>query len=164
MKGLTRKTIVTAAALLIVFPTLAAADPAANKVTAARVLLEKVGQGKFDHLEEIYGPGYVNRAFPHDLTLEEDNASTRTVRAAIPELKISIDHIVGEGDLVAVHWRATGANTVAAPPFPGTGRSVVIDGISLFRFQHDRIVEEWSTYDNLATMEQLGMLPAAPPR
>ena len=38
--------------------------------------------------------------------------------------------------------------------------AVAIDGMTFFRFKDGRIVEEWSTYDNLSVMQQLGMLPA----
>jgi hypothetical protein len=40
----------------------AAADEAANVTTAKRVFLEKMGQGRFDRLDEIYGPGFVGAA------------------------------------------------------------------------------------------------------
>ena len=51
----------------------ALADIGADKVTASRVLLEKMGQGDFGKLDEIYGPGFVAHAGGKDYTLEEDN-------------------------------------------------------------------------------------------
>ncbi len=93
-------------------------------------------------------------------TLAEDEASGKQLRAAFPDLQLKLDRIIAEGDLVSLHWSATGTNTVAAAPFPGTGKTVAIDGMSFFRFADGKIVEEWSTYDNLTIMQQLGLIPA----
>lgn len=153
-----RSVLLVAAALQIAaLP--ARAGPAENRATAARILLERMGQGRFEIDADIYGPGFVAHGFGRDFTLAEDQASGRALRAAFPDLAVRVDRSVAEGDLVAVHWSATGTNTAAGAMFPGNGRRVTIDGMSFFRFANGRIVEEWSTYDNLAVMRQLGMLP-----
>lgn len=136
-------------------PPPAAAGIAADKVTASRVLLEKMGKGDFSRLDEIYGPGFVAHAGAQDFTLEEDNASGKAIRAAVPDLRVSIAHLIGENDRVAVHWRATGTNSVAAAGMPGKGKKMAVEGMTIFRFKEGRIVEEWSLMDRLAMMMQL---------
>jgi steroid delta-isomerase-like uncharacterized protein len=133
---------------------------ASNKATAARVLLEKMGQGRFEISEEIYAKDFVAHGFGRDYTLDEDNRSGRSIRAAFPNLKVSVERIVEEGDLVAVHWRSSGVNSVKTGSFPGTGKTVAIDGMTFFRFVNGRIAEEWSTYDNLGVLQQLGVIEA----
>ncbi|MBC7989287.1 MAG: ester cyclase [Luteimonas sp.] len=152
LTGLTAATLVLSAAV--------SAGPVEDKLTASRVLLEKMGQGKFEISDEIYGPGFVAHGFGRDYSLEEDNASGRALRAAFPDLKVAVDRTVAEGDLVAVHWSSSGSNSVKTESFPGNGKTVAIDGMTFFRFKDGRIVEEWTTYDNLSLMKQLGMLPA----
>lgn len=147
-------------ASILAFPVLAIAGPAENTVTAKRVLLEKMGQGRFEIVEEIYGPGFVAHGFGRDYSLADDDASGRALRAAFPDLKVWVDRTVAQGDMVAVHWRSSGTNSVKVGSFPGTGKTVTVDGMTFFRFEDGRIVEEWSAYDNLAVMQQLGMLPA----
>jgi steroid delta-isomerase-like uncharacterized protein len=151
-----------AAKLLIILSLLApsaaiAATPEANEKVAARVFLEKMGQGRFDKLDEIYGPGFI----AHDTnggtyTLEEDNASGREWRKAAPDLTVTIERIVGAKDLVAVHFRGSGTNTVAAAGLPGTGRKMSVQGMTFFRFKDGRIVEEWSLIDIAGLMRQVG--------
>jgi steroid delta-isomerase-like uncharacterized protein len=133
----------------------ALADIGADKVTASRVLLEKMGQGDFGKLDEIYGPGFVAHAGGKDYTLEEDNYSGQAIRAAVPDLRVMVDRLIGEGDLVAVHWRARGTNSVAAAGMPGKGATMEVEGMTIFRFRDGRIVEEWSLTDRLALMNQL---------
>lgn len=133
----------------------ASADIAADKVTASRVLLEKMGRGDFSKLHEIYGPGFVAHAGGKRFSLEEDNASGRAIRSAVPDLQVIVDHLIGEGDLVAVRWRAKGTNSVAAAGMPGNGATMEVEGMTIFRFNNGRIVEEWSLTDRLAMMNQL---------
>ena len=148
------------AALLVSLPAAAPAGPAENKAIASRVMLEKMGQGRFDIQPELYGPGFVAHGFGRDYTLAEDEASGRHLRSAFPDLVVKVDRIIAEGDMVALHWSSAGTNTVAVPGFPGEGKRAAIDGMSFFRFADGKIVEEWSTYDNLTIMKQLGLLPA----
>ena len=148
------------ALLLASLPAAALAGPAENKAVASRVLLEKMGQGRFDIQPELYGPGFVAHGFGRNYTLAEDEASARQLRAAFPDLVVKVDRIIAEGDMVALHWSSSGTNTVAVPGFPGQGKRATVDGMSFFRFADGKIVEEWSTYDNLSILKQLGLIPA----
>ena len=148
------------ALLLASLPAAALAGPAENKAVASRVLLEKMGQGRFDIQPELYGPGFVAHGFGRNYTLAEDEASARRLRAAFPDLVVKVDRIIAEGDMVALHWSSSGTNTVAVPGFPGQGKRATVDGMSFFRFADGKIVEEWSTYDNLTILKQLGLIPA----
>ena len=133
----------------------AIADPEANTRIAKRVFLEKMGEGRFDKLDEIYGPGFVAHGGSRDYTLDEDNESGKAWRAAFPDLKVAVERTVADGDLVAVHWSATGTNTVAAAGMPGTGKKAAIEGMTFFRFEGGRIVEEWSVMDLAALARQM---------
>ncbi|MGH8178781.1 MAG: ester cyclase [Steroidobacter sp.] len=148
-------TILATFGVIVLFASAARADPEANTRTAKRVLLEKMGEGKFDKLDEIYGPGFVAHGASRDYTLEEDNASGKAWRTAIPDLKVSVERTVANGDLVAVHWKATGTNTVAAAGMPGKGARATAEGMTFFRFAADRIVEEWSVMDIATLNKQL---------
>src|SRR5688572_4497841 len=102
-----------AAGLCAAVPTVATAGPEENKAIAERLLLERMGQGRFEISEEIYGPGFVAHGFGRDFTLAEDEESGRALRRAFPDLSVQVDRVVGEGELVAVHWSATGTNSIA---------------------------------------------------
>lgn len=153
-----RASVVLAACIFFVSPAAAKENPRANAATASRVLLEKMGQGRFEISDEIYGPGFVAHGFGRDYSLAEDNASGKQIRDAFPDLKVAVLRTVANGDLVAVHWQSNGTNTVKVGPFPGSGTRVTIDGMTFFRFAGGRIVEEWTTYDNLRIMQQLGLV------
>lgn len=150
-------------AILIAVPLLAAAPPPveaeANRHVAERVFLEKMGQGRFDRLEEIYAPGFVAHGPTGDSSLAEDNASGQEWRRAFPDLKVTVARTAVDGDLVAVHWHAAGTNSVAAAGLPGKGGAMSIDGMTFFRFAQGRIAEEWSLIDMATMLAQLGGKP-----
>ena len=137
------------------FHGLAVAADVDNVRTAKRVFLEKMGEGRFDALDEIYGPGFVAHGSDRDYTLEEDNESGKAWRAAFPDLKVTVERTAASDDLVAVHWKATGTNTVAAAGLPGNGAKAAVEGMTFFRFVAGRIVEEWSLMDMATLMRQM---------
>jgi steroid delta-isomerase-like uncharacterized protein len=148
-------TIFASTVLLSLAATCAEADPAANTQTARRVFLEKMGEGRFDKLDQIYGPGFVAHGSSRDYTLEEDNESGKAWRAAFPDLKVSVERTVADDEFVAVHWSAAGTNTVAAAGTPGQGKKARVEGMTFFRFADGRIIEEWSIIDLAALNKQL---------
>jgi steroid delta-isomerase-like uncharacterized protein len=139
---------------------MACATPASaetvNHRTAAHVFLVKMGKGDFSGLDRIYGPDFVVHSAGKNFTLEEDNESGKALRAAAPDVNVTVERMAGEAELVAVHWRAVGTNTVASAGMPGNGKSFDVEGMTFFRFDQGRIVEEWSVTDWTSLMKQLG--------
>jgi steroid delta-isomerase-like uncharacterized protein len=133
----------------------ARADTSANVRTAKRVFLESLAQGRFDRLPEIYAPNFVGHGASANYTLEQDTAATQSWRTAMPDLKVTVERTVAEKDLVAVHWKLIGTNTVAVGEMPGKGDRIGIEGMSFFRFSAGRIIEEWSIVDVATLRKQL---------
>ena len=126
-----------------------------NVRTATRVFLEKMGEGRFDRLNEIYAPGFVAHGASRDYDLEQDNESSRSWRTALPDLKVAVQRTVANKDFVAVHWKAIGTNSVAAEGMPGNGARLSVEGMTFFRFSSGRIIEEWSVIDVAEVRKQL---------
>ena len=121
---------------------------------ARRMLLECLGEGRCEALESLYTADFIAHGASANYTLQQDMAATRSWRAAMPDLAVSIERTVADGDMVAVHWKAAGTNTVAAGGLPGNGERWGIEGMTMFRFTGGRIAEEWSVLD-VATLRRL---------
>ena len=126
-----------------------------NVRTAKRVFLENMAEGRFERLDEIYGRNFVAHGAAADYTLEQDSAATKSWRAAMPDLKVTVERTVADKDLVAVHWKVLGTNTVVAGGMPGNGARIGIEGMSFFRFSSGRIVEAWTIVDIATLRKQL---------
>lgn len=139
----------------------ARAGPEHNVQVAKRVFLENLAMGRFERLDEIYGPGFVAHAVSRDYSLEQNNDASRSWRAAMPDLKVSVLRTVADRDQVAVHWHITGTNSVAAGGMPGNGDRIGIEGMTIYRFVSGHIVEEWSVIDIATLRNQVERPPPA---
>jgi len=132
-----------------------------NKQTV-RSFFDVLDQGRLDKYAESHAKDFVAHGRDHDGTLEEDMAAAQEERKALPDMRMRVNQILAERDLVAVHWTASGTNTQAGMGFPATGKTIKIDGITLFRFRDGKICEEWSAWDMLSVLRQAGLY--SPPK
>jgi steroid delta-isomerase-like uncharacterized protein len=79
---------------------------------------------------------------------------------AFPDLKFTIEAQIAEGDQSIVHWTARGTHQGMLGPVPPTGKSATTPGITLTRWANGKVVDIWTYWDNLALMQQLGVIPA----
>ena len=80
---------------------------------------------------------------------------------AIPDLRIEVIDVLGDGDKVAVHWHLTG--TFAGPgQFNGlepNGARLDLTGVDVLTIQDGKIVRNDAYTDNMTIARQLGMMP-----
>ncbi len=142
------------------------AQPASEQeknTNVARSFFEEVlGQGRLDRYSESHAKDFVAHGATHDATLEEDMAAAREEHQAMPDMRVTVNQMAAEKDLVAVYWTAAGTNTQAGMGFPATGKKIKISGMTFFRFKEGKICEEWSVWDMLSAMRQAGLLPSQP--
>ena len=133
-----------------------------NKQTARSFFEDVLDQGRFDKYAESHAKDFVAHGRDHDYTLEEDMTAAKEERKALPDMRMRANQILAERDLVSVYWSVSGTNTQAGMGFPATGKTVKIDGMTLFRFREGKICEEWSVWDMLSVLRQLGLY--SPPK
>ena len=79
---------------------------------------------------------------------------------AFPDLRITIDDQVAEGDMVVTRWTSHGTNTGSLFGMPATNKSATITGITISRIVDGKAVETWTNFDNLGMLQQLGVIPS----
>ncbi|MGB9236232.1 MAG: ester cyclase [Terriglobales bacterium] len=139
-----------------------ASEQERNKIVARNFFEEVIGRGQLDKYEESHTKDFVAHAGDRTATLEEDLAYAREERKTLPDMSMTVNQMVAEGDRVAVYWTASGTNTQAGMGFPATGKKIKVTGMTLFRFQDGKIREEWGVWDKLSAMRQAGLLPSQP--
>jgi predicted ester cyclase len=77
-------------------------------------------------------------------------------RAAFPDLTVTVDLIVGEGDLVVGRWTATGRHLGSWGALEPTGRRATFSAVNIFRFEDGKVAEIWHHRDDLGLREQIG--------
>ena len=131
-----------------------------NKAIATRAFEEILSKGRFEVVEQLYAKDFVNHGVHRDATLEEDQAALKGWHQAFSDIAITLEKLIAEGDLVNVYWVARGTNTGVGNGLPATGKKAELAGITIWRIVDGKIKEEWSAFDQLSMMQQLGLIPA----
>lgn len=151
---------ISACSLLMANLLFASPSEQQNKALAKRAFEELLSKGRFELAEQLYAKDFVNHGIHRDITLEEDQAALKGWHQAFPDLSIVPEKLIADGDQVAVYWIARGTNTGTGNGLPATGKKAELSGITIWRIVDGKIKEEWSAFDQLSMMKQLGLLPA----
>jgi steroid delta-isomerase-like uncharacterized protein len=134
-----------------------------NKSLVRREFEEMFSQGgNLDTAAELYAPEYVlhEPAFGEVRGVEAARRFAATYRQAFPNLQTTIEDQVAEGDRVVSRFSASGTHQGETQDFgPATGNHVELTGITIDRFTDGKIVEEWTNFDALGLLQQIGLIP-----
>jgi len=74
-----------------------------------------------------------------------------------PDLKLTIEDILQEGDKVVVRARMAGTQKEAFMGFPSKNRKMDIQVVDIHEFKDGKIVRTWHTEDWMSGLRQLGV-------
>jgi steroid delta-isomerase-like uncharacterized protein len=134
----------------------------ANKDLARRVLTEVFNDGRLDTIDELVSAGYVGYdvAMPDPMVgTEAFKQSASAYKAAFPNLEMTIEESIAEGDTVVLRWTARGTHEGELFGIPPTGRQSTVTGITINRIAGGKIVEARTNWDTFGLLQQLGAIP-----
>jgi steroid delta-isomerase-like uncharacterized protein len=114
-------------------------------------------------VDETHRADYVDRSpdipgIPH--TREGLKLFMGAYLRAFPDAHISIEDQLAEGDRVVTRWTGRGTQTGELMDLPPSGKKAVVQGVQVDRLSGGKIVESWTSFDQLGMLQQLGALPA----
>jgi steroid delta-isomerase-like uncharacterized protein len=134
-----------------------------TKAIARRLLEEAFNSGNLAVVDELVAPEFVN----HDAALPEPTrgiegakANITAYREAFPDLRLTIEQQLAEGEFVTTRWSARGTHQGELMGMAPTGKQATVTGITIDRIVSGRFVESWTNWDTLGLMQQLGVVPA----
>jgi steroid delta-isomerase-like uncharacterized protein len=80
-------------------------------------------------------------------------------RNAFPEIQMTVEDLIAEGDKVVTRWTARGTHQGELMGIPPSGNPVEVTGITIDRIEGGKVVETWANYDALGMMQQVGAVP-----
>jgi steroid delta-isomerase-like uncharacterized protein len=112
-------------------------------------------------VDEFFAPTYANHEpnAPQVRDLAAFKQYAAALFAAFPDLHVTIEDMVAEGDQVAKRYSITGTHRGEWLGLPPTGKPATITGITIYRIADGKIVECWWSYDALGMLQQLGVIP-----
>jgi steroid delta-isomerase-like uncharacterized protein len=82
--------------------------------------------------------------------------------SAFPDMKVTIDDQVAEGDKVVNRMTITGTQQGEFMGIPATGKSFSMQAVAIFRIRNGKITDRWGQADVMGMMQQLGAAPPPP--
>jgi predicted ester cyclase len=131
--------------------------------TLARECIEELfNRGHTEYLQDLSELSFIGHdpVSTKSVSLDDEKKIALSFRAGFPDLRCSVNDVVSEGSRVVCRWRMTGTHQGSFLGFAPTGRRVAFDGISEMRFHESRLAEQWTLYDCLGLLHQLGVLPS----
>jgi steroid delta-isomerase-like uncharacterized protein len=123
---------------------------------------EAYNQRDEDVLRDCLAEGLVSHAIPEELGRGREALLEFLQLSfdAFPDLRNDVLDVVVDGDLVAVRTGVRGTHRHEFLGIPASGNTLALEDAHFFRFDDaGRVVEHWNYYDNLAVLQQLGVLP-----
>lgn len=136
----------------------ASSDLEQNKALYRRFIDDIFNHGRLEKLGEYLAPTYVLRDAPPGSPSGPESvaAVVKLFRGAFPDLAITIEDQIAEGDRVCS--RAITRGTHRGPIFgvQPTQKTIALSGLTWVRIVDGKLVESWVKNDNLALLKQLG--------
>jgi len=129
-----------------------------NKAICKVFFDELFNQKNIDAIDQFVDSGVtIQNPFPGQRTGADGYRDISQIYGlAFPDLKISFNHILGDGDKVTCHFTLEGTHKDLFMNVPATGIKVKYDVVYILKFTNEKIVEHWSLVDALSVLQQLG--------
>jgi predicted ester cyclase len=135
---------------------------AEDNKTIVRRLLEEPWTGNLGIVDEYVDADYVG----YDASQPEPLRGPQAVKEFIQiflsgfsDGRITVDHQFAEGDMVATRWTGRGTHDGELMGIAPTRKQVTVPGINISKVKNGKVVEEWSNWDTLGMLQQLGAVP-----
>jgi steroid delta-isomerase-like uncharacterized protein len=131
-----------------------------NKAIVRRYLEEAWNRGNLGILDELTAPNYT-RYISGQSPLDREGQKQRiaSFRQAMPDVHLTLEDIIAEGDRVVFRITLSGTQQGALMGVPPTGKTLTISAIDITRLTGGKIVEHWGQMDMLGLLQQLGAVP-----
>jgi steroid delta-isomerase-like uncharacterized protein len=131
---------------------------------AAEVLAgiyEAINTGRVDLLEKFVAPDYIEHSEGFR-GVEAFREQITAFRAAFPDLHVSVDDLLTDGDRFASRTTVTGTHTGDLMGMPATGQAISVEAVDIGRIENGQAKERWGGLNMYSMLTQLGVIPAPP--
>ena len=132
-----------------------------NKRIVVRLFEEVVNEGRLEVLDEIAWPDHLeHRPLPGQTQGREGLKQRASMVRAAFNPHFTLDHVLADGDKVAVMWTNEGTHVAEWFGIPATGKSIVTQGVDVFLLRDGRLAEHWDVVDVTDFLTKTGALQA----
>jgi steroid delta-isomerase-like uncharacterized protein len=131
-----------------------------QKAVVRRFFEEVINQRNLAMVDELVAPEYVWHGPSQEVSSQEGlKQLLRVYLRAFPDLQMTCEDQLGEGDKIVSRWTMWGTHQGDLFGLPPTGKQATFTGLSISRIAGGQIAEEWEHFDQLGLLQQLGAVP-----
>jgi steroid delta-isomerase-like uncharacterized protein len=93
--------------------------------------------------------------------LDDLKASFKDFFSAFPDVHVTTNFMICEGDTVMAHVTMTGTNSGPMGNMPASNKQISMNGIDIIAVNGSKATERWGIFDMSAMMKEMGPPPAA---
>jgi steroid delta-isomerase-like uncharacterized protein len=115
-------------------------------------LYEVINHGDVSAIEELVSDRHVlHTSNNRDLTGQEAlREHVLTLRTAFPDLSVTINEVIADGNIVSARWTLSGTHRAEWNGIPASNRQVKATGLTMMRIKDEKIQETWNVVDLVA--------------
>jgi len=133
-----------------------------NKAILRREMEEVWNKGNFAVTDELIADNFVlhDPSQPAEVRGPDGlKGYVSAFRTAFPDLRITFEDMVAEGDKVASRITLQGTHKGELAGIPATGKQIKVAGLSIDRLEGGKFIETFVVSDVLGMLRQLGVAP-----
>ena len=126
-----------------------------------RQFIEGMNAHDISVIDQVIDPSFIN----HDPMPGQDDGikglkdMMGMFYSAFPDLTVSLEQIVAEGDLVVGRVITKGTQSGEFMGAPGSENKISLTEMHMIRISNGKAVEYWGVVDSMLMMQQLGVMP-----
>jgi steroid delta-isomerase-like uncharacterized protein len=122
-------------------------------------IYEAINTGNLALLEKYVAPDYIEHTDGFQ-GVEPFAQQIAAFRAGFPDLHVTIDDLLTDGDRFASRTTVTGTHTGDLMGVPATGKRIGVEAVDIGRIENGQAKERWGGLNMYSMLTQLGMIPA----
>src|SRR5258706_5691370 len=132
---------------------------ASNLALGRRVFVEVYEEGKINLVDQLYADDFVDDSPGGGNGRGLIKEAVAAFHKACPDLKIEIEDAFATETKVVIRYTGRGTQTGPLGEIPPTGKAIVVRGITVFLIENGKVKTEWTEYDRLGMLRQIGVVP-----
>jgi steroid delta-isomerase-like uncharacterized protein len=125
-------------------------------------IYEAVNTGDLALLDKFVAPGYTEHSEGFQ-GVEPFRQQVAAFRAAFPDLHVTIEDLLTDGDRFASRTIVTGTHTGDLMGMPASGKRISVEAVDIGRIANGQAQERWGGLNMYSMLTQLGVIPAPQP-
>ena len=114
-----------------------------------------------DEIDAFFTADFVYHSPPSGIPLDLEGFKQQVTMllAAIPDVHITIEDMIAEGDKLVARWTFTATHKGELMGIAPTGKQITVSVMAISRIAGGKFAEVWELADQLGMMQQLGVVP-----